>query len=74
MYAGDELYGDDITSGIFDDDPFDAVAQRAFCEAPDCAWSSGLCDNEDRAWDALEFHTEERHPGQGKVLGSIEES
>lgn len=70
MYAGDEFYGDDITSGTdFDED----VSFRAFCESENCLWSGDSCATEDMADGQLEAHTTTTHPGQ-PVQGSIDES
>jgi hypothetical protein len=75
MYAGDELYGDDITSGPFGDDVDEDVSFRAFCEQrdPECLWSGDSCATEDLADGQLADHTERKHPGQ-PVRGSIDET
>lgn len=73
MYAGDEFYDDDITSGPIDVD--EDGGYRAFCEQqdPECLWSGDSCATEDQADGQLLDHTERSHPGQ-PVQGSIDES
>lgn len=64
MYSGDEFYGDDITSGVFDGDdvdPFDADGFRAFCDVPGCTWSSDICSNDTEAMARLTTHSLSAH-------------
>lgn len=71
MYAGDEFYGDDITSGV---DVDEDTSYRAFCEQDNgCLWSGSACASDESAQGELLDHTSRCHPDL-PIVGRIDES